>query len=132
MVDRRYRFSPVTHGRHCDRIVGSAETAGAIMKRAGRYTGATVELDDRALRNFGSCGYLGLELRPELRRGAAEAAEQYGTQLPYSRAYVEHPLYQELEASLRAMTGRPVVVAPSTTLAISPPCRCWFATATRC
>jgi 7-keto-8-aminopelargonate synthetase-like enzyme len=100
-----------------DRFVGSAQEQGVLMRRGDRYTGSSVEVDGRELKNFGSCGYLGLEIRRELRRGAAEAAERYGTQLPYSRAYLEHPLYQELEASLRAMTERPALVAPSTTLA---------------
>jgi 7-keto-8-aminopelargonate synthetase-like enzyme len=117
MVDRRYRFSPSRMVDTADRIVGEAHARGVLLNRADRYAGNTVAIDDSELKNFGSCSYLGLELRPELKRGAAEAAERYGTQLPFSRVYLEHPLYQELEASLRQMTGRPVVVAPSTTLA---------------
>ncbi len=116
MVDRRYRFSPSRMVDTADRFVSDAQEKGVIMKRGLNYKGSSVEVDGRELRNFGSCGYMGLEIRPELKRGAAEAAERYGTQLPYSRAYLEHPLYQELETSLRVMTGRPVLVAPSTTL----------------
>jgi 7-keto-8-aminopelargonate synthetase-like enzyme len=117
MVDRRYRFSPSRMVDTADRSVGAAEARGVIMNRANAYTGQTVEVDGRVLRNFGSCSYLGLEIHPELKRGASEAAERYGTQLPFSRAYLENPLYQELEASLSEMTGRTALVAPSTTLA---------------
>jgi 7-keto-8-aminopelargonate synthetase-like enzyme len=46
-----------------------------------------------------------------------EATERYGTQLSFSRAYLENPLYEELEAALAAITGRVALVAASTTLA---------------
>ncbi|HEV8551538.1 MAG TPA: aminotransferase class I/II-fold pyridoxal phosphate-dependent enzyme [Polyangiaceae bacterium] len=117
MADRRYRFSPSRMVDTADRYVSSAADRGVIMNRAGHYTGDRVEVDGRELRSFGSCSYLGLELRPELKRGAIEATERYGTQCPFSRAYLENALYQELEASLEAMTGRVALVAASTTLA---------------
>ena len=117
MADRRYRFSPSRLVDTADRIVGSAEAQGVIMNRAGRYAGTDMDVDGRELRSFGSCSYLGLELRPELRRGVCEATERYGTQMSFSRAYLENALYEELEGLLRTMTGRPVVVAASTTLA---------------
>jgi len=117
MADRRYRFSPSRIVDTADRVVSSAAEQGVIMNRAGRYAGADMDVDGRELRSFGSCSYLGLELRPELRRGVCEATERYGTQMSFSRAYLENALYAELEASLTEMTGRPVVVAASTTLA---------------
>jgi len=117
MVDRRYRFSPSRIVDTADRYVGAAEDHGVIMNRAGSYAGREVEIEGRELRSFGSCSYLGLELRPELRQGVREAVDRYGTQMPFSRAYLENALYEELEAGLSAMTGRPALVGASTTLA---------------
>jgi 7-keto-8-aminopelargonate synthetase-like enzyme len=114
---QRFRFSP---GRVVDathRFVSAAADEGVIMNRGGSYEGSFVEVDGRRLHNFGSCSYLGLEVRDELKDGACEAARRYGTQFPYSRAYLENALYQDLERELATMTGGHVVVAPSTTLA---------------
>ena len=86
------------------------------MNRGGVYEGSFLEVDGQRLRNFGSCSYLALEVREDSRCAAGEAARRYGTQFPFSRAYVENPLYRDLEESLTFMTGGHVVVAPSTTL----------------
>lgn len=97
--------------------MAEAEAKGTMMRTAGRYYGRQVELGGRLLYNFGCCSYMGLERRPELCQAVAAAANEYGTQFSFSRAYLECALYQELEAVLETMTGRPVLVAPSTTLA---------------
>ena len=88
-----------------------------MTRTAARNEGRCVELDGRKLYSFGSCSYLGLERRPELRAAAAAAVDEYGTQFSFSRAYLECALYQELESNLEKITGRPTLVAPSTTLA---------------
>jgi 7-keto-8-aminopelargonate synthetase-like enzyme len=59
---------------------------------------------------------MGLDRRPELMDGAAAALGVYGTQLSVSRVYLQCGLYEILEAKLEEMTGRPVLVTPSTTL----------------
>jgi 7-keto-8-aminopelargonate synthetase-like enzyme len=69
------------------------------------------------LLNFGCCSYLGLEQRVELKQGAIDATERYGTQFSCSRAYLELPLYPELENVVSEMTDGHPLVAPSTTLA---------------
>jgi 7-keto-8-aminopelargonate synthetase-like enzyme len=97
--------------------MAAAEAKGTMMRMAGRYAGRWVELNGRMLRNFGTCSYLGFDQRPELRQAAIAAVEEYGTQFSISRAYLECALYQELECNLEKMTGRPMLVAPSTTLA---------------
>lgn len=81
------------------------------------YTGRLVRLGGADLHNFGCCSYLGLEQRVELRDGAAQALRDFGTQFPFPRAYLECPLYEQLERSLSEITGGFVLVAPSTTLA---------------
>jgi 7-keto-8-aminopelargonate synthetase-like enzyme len=100
-----------------NRLVSEAADAGVIMNRAGNYAGSSVEVDGRLMHNFGCCSYLGLEVRGDLKAATCEATRRYGTQFSFSRAYLENPLYRELEEQLAAMTGGNVLVAPSTTLA---------------
>jgi 7-keto-8-aminopelargonate synthetase-like enzyme len=113
----KFRVSSTRSNDLVCRCMAAAEAKGTMMRRAGRYDGRWVELDGRMLRNFGTCSYLGFDKRPELKRAAIAATEEYGTQFSISRAYLECGLYQELECNLEKMTGRPVLVAPSTTLA---------------
>ena len=87
------------------------------MNRAGHYDGSSVEVDGRPLRNFGSCSYLGLEVRDDLKEGALRGGASLRYAVPFSRAYLENPLYRELEEQLAVMTGGHVLVAASTTLA---------------
>jgi 7-keto-8-aminopelargonate synthetase-like enzyme len=100
-----------------NRHVGEAEAAGVIMNRGGQYGRSFVEVDGRRLKNFGGCSYLALEIEPEVQDAACAATRQFGTQFPFSRAYLECALYAELEEALRQITGGHVLVAPSTTLA---------------
>ena len=117
MDSPRFRFPTSRIVDSTNRFVSEAADAGVIMNRAGNYDGASVEVDGRPMLNFGCCSYLGLEVRDDLKEGACEAARRYGTQFPFSRAYLENPLYCELEEQLTTMTGGHVLVAPSTTLA---------------
>jgi 7-keto-8-aminopelargonate synthetase-like enzyme len=98
------------------RIISEARARGTTVRTAGRYTGRTIEIEGSVLRNFGGCSYMGLDRRPELTDGAAAALREYGTQLSVSRVYLQCGLYETLEAKLQQMTGRPVLVTPSTTL----------------
>lgn len=86
MDSPRFRFAPSRIVDATNRFVSEAADAGVIMNRAGYYDGSSVEVDGRSMRNFGSCSYLGLEVREDLKQGACEATRLYGTQLPFSRA----------------------------------------------
>ncbi|HEX7665692.1 MAG TPA: aminotransferase class I/II-fold pyridoxal phosphate-dependent enzyme, partial [Polyangiaceae bacterium] len=80
------------------------------------YSGRHVVVDGKELLNFGSCSYLGLDQREELKEGVIEATRRYGTQFSYSRTYMQSPLYERLEHALSAMTGAHALVTPTTTL----------------
>jgi 7-keto-8-aminopelargonate synthetase-like enzyme len=99
-----------------NRILDEARQQGLICNRAESANGPKCTIRGKALSNFGSCSYMALEAHPALRAGAAAALEQYGTQFHFSRAYLESPLYGELEDALDVITGRPTLVGASTTL----------------
>lgn len=111
-------FAPVHLVRAMDREMGAAESAGLAMQTADDvvYDGRYVQLDGQRLLNFGSCSYLGLELREELKQGAIEAVRRYGTQFPFPRALLQNPLYRELDAALSEITAGFPVIAASTSL----------------
>jgi len=112
----RFRFSHSRKIDSADRYVSAAADAGVIMQSAQSGNGRSVNVNGEHLLNFGSCSYMALERRPELRDGARAALEEYGTQFSFSRAYLQCALYLELEALLEQIAGRPVMVTPSTTL----------------
>jgi 7-keto-8-aminopelargonate synthetase-like enzyme len=113
----KYRVSPTRSNDVICRLVADAEQKSIMMLTAGTYDGRRIEVDGRMLFNFGTCSYMGLDKNRELQEAAAAAVFSYGTQFSISRAYLECPMYTELEDILQSMTGRPVLVAPSTTLA---------------
>jgi len=113
----RFRFSHSRKIDSADRYVFEAQQAGVIMQTAGGRSDRHVSLDGRRLLNFGSCSYMGLERHPELRQAAHDALDEYGTQFSFSRAYLQCPLYEELETLLERIAGRPMLVAASTSLA---------------
>ncbi len=97
--------------------------------RAGRNMGLTqqvaedIELSGREVTlrggkmlHFASCSYLGLEMEDTLKQAAIEATLAYGTQFSASRAFISAPPYDEAEALLAQITGRPSMLLPSTSL----------------
>jgi 7-keto-8-aminopelargonate synthetase-like enzyme len=98
--------------------VAHAAEQGAIMLTHERlsYDGTCVVVDGQYLENFGGCSYLGLDQRAELCQAVVDAVRHYGTQFSVSRAFMQCPLYVELESLLDKMTGGHVLVTPTTTL----------------
>lgn len=78
--------------------------------------GNIITLKNRAVVNFGSCSYLGLEFDSRLTNGAMQAIRSFGTQFSESRAYVSLSLYYELETLFESIFDLPVVITPTTTL----------------
>jgi 7-keto-8-aminopelargonate synthetase-like enzyme len=103
----------------CAQSIGDGAHANVLLLRSASsgYDGASVDVAGTELLNFGSCSYLGLEVRPEVKEGAIQAVRQYGTQFPFAKPQLECALYRELETTLEAMTDGKVLIASSATLA---------------
>jgi 7-keto-8-aminopelargonate synthetase-like enzyme len=95
----------------------AARGLAQLPARDAWLDGRSIHVGGRATLNFASCSYLGLEMDPRLREGAIDAILRYGTQFSSSRAYLELPLYAELEALLDRIFDAHTLVAPNTTLA---------------
>lgn len=95
----------------------SAKNILHLQADPAAFDGRFIHLKGKALRHFGTTSYLGLGLDPRIKQAAIAAIETYGTQFPLSKTYIAHPLYQELEALLKRMYGRPVIVTKNATLA---------------
>ena len=78
--------------------------------------GKTIKKNGNEIKYFTSCSYVGLENDARLKQGAMDALENYGVQFSSSRAFLEIPLYAELESLLSQIFGKPTLLAPTTTL----------------
>jgi 7-keto-8-aminopelargonate synthetase-like enzyme len=117
MAKPRSFFSRGRKLQTADRHVLEVQRRGLILQHAGSGDGGEWIVDGRPLKNFASCSYMGLERHPALLAGANAALYEFGSNFSISRTYLECPLYVSLEQTLGRVMGRPVVVAPSTTLA---------------
>ena len=75
-----------------------------------------ITVNGKAVINFGSCSYLGLEHDRRLKDGAQSAVERFGTQFSSSRAYLSLSLYKELENLFGEIFSANCIVTPTTTL----------------
>jgi 7-keto-8-aminopelargonate synthetase-like enzyme len=78
--------------------------------------GRAVMVNGKKLVSFSNCGYLGLEFQQELIEAAKEATDRYGTHFSSSRSFLELSIFEELEALLSEIFGKPTLYAQSTTL----------------
>src|SRR5690606_23832102 len=120
--------NPVKHMakiRH-NNIIDTVDSVLSVSKKKGiihlhaedqTLSGQHLTLHGKQVLHFGTCGYLGLEHHPKVKRGAIDAIERYGTQFPMSRTYISNPLYSELETLIRQMYDAPVVISKNCTLA---------------
>jgi 7-keto-8-aminopelargonate synthetase-like enzyme len=82
-----------------------------------KITGKHVTVNGKSMINLGSCSYLGLEMHPQIKLGAIEAINNYGTQFSSSRSYLSCGLYKEVEDHLALIFDNPnLIVAPSTSM----------------
>ena len=74
-------------------------------------------VSNKELLNFGTCGYLGLELDQRLKDGAIDFTQKYGTQYGISRGFLSSGINEQLENYLSQMYGKPVITYSSTSSA---------------
>jgi 7-keto-8-aminopelargonate synthetase-like enzyme len=82
-----------------DNVWTSAKEKGImhINSEEQSFNGEKFTIKGRDLINFGTCGYLGLEMHPDLIANSMELTKKFGTQLSMSRAYIRPTYIQELE-----------------------------------
>lgn len=80
-------------------------------------SGRKLSIDNKQLLNFGTCGYLALELDQRLKDGAIDFTNKYGTQYGISRGFLSSGINEQLEDYLSQMYGKPVITYSSTSSA---------------
>ncbi|MCU0450152.1 MAG: aminotransferase class I/II-fold pyridoxal phosphate-dependent enzyme [Bernardetiaceae bacterium] len=78
--------------------------------------GRTITVNGQVMTNFGSCSYLGLELHPDIKAGAVEAAHRFGAVFSSSRSYTQLGLFAEVEDLLSQIYNGPTLVATCVTM----------------
>jgi len=101
-----------------DSVLSVSKKRGIIHLHAEdqALSGQYLTLNGKKVLHFGTCGYLGLEHHPALKRGAIDAIERFGTQFPMSRTYISNPLYSELEKLVYQLYQVPAVISKNCTL----------------
>ena len=102
-----------------NQIIEQGRAVGILHNviRDETFDGKNILLNGKRTTYFGNCSYLGLENDARLKSAAIEAIEHYGIQFSCSRTYASLPHYEELEALLSQIFGKPTIAAPTTTLA---------------
>ena len=86
-----------------------------LVSENNGFTGRDFMLKGEKMINFGTCGYLGLEMDPRLKKRVAEYVNEYGTQFSVSRSYLTSGPNIDLEVLLsKIYNGLPVLVSSST------------------
>jgi len=80
------------------------------------FNGRSIMLRGKERKFFSNCSYLGLETNRAMKDAAIQAVEKYGTQFSSSRATVSMGMYEECENLLAQIFGKPVYLAPTTSL----------------
>tara|TARA_Y200000002_G_scaffold378921_1_gene387210 strand:+ start:95 stop:1780 length:1686 start_codon:yes stop_codon:yes gene_type:complete len=78
--------------------------------------GREITVNNKRVINFGSCSYLGLEHRDELKQKSIEAIHRFGTQYSSSVTYMSLGMYSDLREKYKKIFGANVIIAPTTTL----------------
>lgn len=83
-----------------------------------QWLGSHIHINNKDLANFGTCGYLGLEIHPKIIQKSIEFTQKFGTQFSVSRTYLTSQQNKYLESLLSEIFNhKPVIVYTSTTLA---------------
>lgn len=88
-----------------------------LSSQGEQFNGEFLQINDRELINFGTCGYLGLEKHPHILAKSHELLDRYGTHFSISRTYVKASYQDELENLLsKIYDNHPVVTFTSTSV----------------
>ena len=96
-----------------------AENRGVIQLKytSDQWDGNTMQVGSKLMRNFGTCGYLGLENHPNLIEKSIDFTRKYGTQFSVSRTYLASKQSDYLEYLLSTIFfNKPVITFTSTSL----------------
>jgi 7-keto-8-aminopelargonate synthetase-like enzyme len=96
---------------------GVATRIGRLHTEDTQLEGSEITVDGRRVVDFGSCSYLAINRRDELKAAATDAVQRFGTSHSSSPMYTSVGLYADLEERLARIMGATVAVAPTTTLA---------------
>ncbi|MCP4137603.1 MAG: hypothetical protein GY754_41935 [bacterium] len=87
-----------------------------LVDDSENYDGSSLVINQKKLKNFGSCSYLGLDGNQEIRQGAIDAVQLYGTQFSFAPIYVETSLYRELKQLFEQIYKAPTILTTRTTI----------------
>ena len=87
-----------------------------LMTEDDHFDGRIITVNGKPFKFFSSCSYLGLETNEKMKQAAIEAVLKYGTQFSSSRMTVSMGMYEEIESLLGEIMGKPVYLAPTTSL----------------
>lgn len=116
-------MAKISHPNFVDTIndvLYEAKRRGVLMleSKDQKWRGDHISINNEELANFGTCGYLGLEIHPKVIQGAVEFAQNFGTQFSVSRTYLTSQKNKYLESLLsQIFNNKPVIAYTSTTLA---------------
>ena len=79
------------------------------------FNGKEFIIGGAQLKNFGTCGYLGLEIHSALQEGSIELLKKYGTQLSMGRVFMRPAYIRELEDYMSQIFGGHKVLCYSST-----------------
>jgi 7-keto-8-aminopelargonate synthetase-like enzyme len=89
-----------------------------LTSESDQWKGDVIRINNTDLINFGTCGYLGLEMHPKIIAATVDFAGRFGTQFSISRSYVMSDKNKYLEDLLsRIFNDQPVIAYTSTSIA---------------
>lgn len=116
-------MAKISHPNFVDTIndvLYEAKKREVLMLESGdsNWLGNQIQVNNKTMANFGTCGYLGLEIHPKIIQKTIEYTQRFGTQFSVSRTYITSKQNKYLEFLLSEIFNKKqVIVYTSTTLA---------------
>ncbi|MFN5442790.1 MAG: aminotransferase class I/II-fold pyridoxal phosphate-dependent enzyme, partial [Crocinitomicaceae bacterium] len=100
-----------------DTIFSSSKNKGLthIDSDETYFDGSGFLIQGKELKNFGTCGYLGLETHPKLAEGSIDLIKKYGTQFSMGRVFMRPKYIRELEELMGAIFNNNKVLCYTST-----------------